>query len=479
MKTISQFLKVIMAVIFMWGWINQVHSQTDSTSKRILPDFNTIILSTSTDIKLTQGNETSVTAAKGTLSSKLITEVKDNVLSVKGKSDESIIITFKNLNRIELRSVGDVRSTNQINSDKLEVYLNRAASDIDLDVNVKELSTTIEGAGDVKYKGAADSHKIVIKGAGDVNAYGLETNSTNVEVDGAGDAKLNAKQDLKGTINGAGDITYLSEPATKDVKVNGVGSYGLKNKDKTEIVGDNDTTKFKLGNKKVLIIGGKNDSTKQKSHNKKFKVYWAGFGLGVNGYLNALNQTKVPTGYEFLDLKYNKSINVSFNFLEQKIPIWRRHINIVTGLGWDISNYRFTGNYRLIPDSNYISGVKDSTVTYKKNKLTTSYLNVPLLLQFDTNPFGKGKRTVHLSAGIVGSLRIGSHTKQVFDIGNTEYKPKTRDSFDLNTWRYSAMLRFGIGKIDLYASYAMNGLFKKNQGPELYPFTIGITLASF
>jgi hypothetical protein len=40
------------------------------------------------------------------------------------------------------------------------------------------------------------------------------------------------------------------------------------------------------------------------------------------------------------------------------------------------------------------------------------------------------------------------------------------------------MVRVGVGKIDLYASYALNGLFKKDEGPQLYPFTVGITLVS-
>jgi hypothetical protein len=208
-------------------------------------------------------------------------------------------------------------------------------------------------------------------------------------------------------------------------------------------------------------------------------VYWAGVGLGANGYLDANNEITTPTGYDFLDLNYRKSINVSLNFWEQKIPIWKEHINIVTGMGVDLSNYRFSNNYKLTPDSNYISAVYDSAVDYKKNKLLATYLNVPLLLQFDSNPFGKHDKTVHISAGVVGSVRLGSHAKQVYELNGSTYNPKTRDDFNLNPFRYSAMLRVGVGKIDLYASYALNTMFKKNEGPQVYPFTVGITLVGF
>ena len=478
MKTKSTVLKAIVTVIAIIAGMTSLIAQTDSLGKRKLPAFNSIVISATMDVKLTQGEENSISVKNGTLDKKLITEVKDNVLNLTGKSGDDIIITFTKLNKIEVLSSSDVKSTNQITSDKLEVNLAGSASDIDLDLNVKELITSIAGAGDVKYKGTADTHSIVVKGAGDVSAYNLETNNTNVEIDGAGDARLNVKQNLTGTINGAGDIKYLNEPATKDIKVNGVGTYGMKSSGKVA-EGQKDTTRFKLGDKKVLIINEGNDSTKQKAHKDKLKIYWAGFGLGVNGYLNAKNGTNVPAADNFLDLNYRKSINVSFNLWEQKIAIWKRHINIVTGIGWDISNYRFNSNYALKRDTNYISGVYDSSVTFKKNKLVVSYLNVPLLLQFDTNPFGKLRSTVHLSAGVVGSFRLGSHTKQEYVIDGTDYTLKTRNSFDLNTWRYSAMVRLGVGKFDVYATYALNGLFKKNEGPQLYPFTVGITLKSF
>ena len=62
---------------------------------------------------------------------------------------------------------------------------------------------------------------------------------------------------------------------------------------------------------------------------------------------------------------------------------------------------------------------------------------------------------------------------------NTKDQYKTRDQYNLNPFRYSAMLRCGVGKLDIYATYTLSELFKKNQGPQLYPFTVGITLAGF
>jgi hypothetical protein len=100
---------------------------------------------------------------------------------------------------------------------------------------------------------------------------------------------------------------------------------------------------------------------------------------------------------------------------------------------------------------------------------------VPLMLQFDTKKLHK-KNTFHIAAGVVGSLKIGSYTKQVTEIDGTKFKPHTKDDFNLNQFRYAAMVRVGYGWFDVFASYSLNTLFKKGQGPELYPFTVGITL---
>src|SRR5208337_1287694 len=132
-------------------------------------------------------------------------------------------VSFTKLNKLTLQSTCDVKSVNQISSNKLEIFI-LGSSDINLDVNVKELHTTIEGSGDAKYKGTANLHTVEVKGAGDLDAYDLTTDSTNIEISGAGDARVNATQNLKGVINGAGEITYFKEPVNKDIKVNGIGS---------------------------------------------------------------------------------------------------------------------------------------------------------------------------------------------------------------------------------------------------------------
>ncbi|MFA5781436.1 MAG: DUF2807 domain-containing protein [Bacteroidales bacterium] len=481
MKTKVKIKKIVlMAGILLLAGLNALNAQT-TENKKVLPEFTGIVVKTPIRVNLIQRTECSVSVEKGNIEDILKYQVKDNILYIEKGTIDDITITFSKINKIDLSRACKLKSLNQINAEKLDIYMN-GSSEMDIDINVKSLNSYIDGPCTAKYKGVAKAHSIEAGGA-EVNAFDLITDSSKVQINRTGNVNVNVKQYLKGIIYGDGELTYLNEPAFKDIKVDSEGSYGLKGADKIKIKGTSDTTRFKIGDYKVLLIkdtvgGEKRDTTKDKDKNKdKVKIYWAGFGMGVNGYLNANNETKVLTGYDFLELNYPKSINVSLNFWEENIPIWKKHINIVTGMGVDISNYRFASkNYSLLPDSNYISADYDSTGSIKKNKLAVTYLNMPLLLQLDTKPFGKKKRTLHISGGIVGGVRLWSHVKDVAEISGTDHKSKIKDDFNLNPFRYSAMVRLGYGKWDVYASYSLNTLFKKNEGPQLYPFTVGITL---
>jgi hypothetical protein len=102
-------------------------------------------------------------------------------------------------------------------------------------------------------------------------------------------------------------------------------------------------------------------------------------------------------------------------------------------------------------------------------ELLPKFLDLPIDSDNDINSF-------HLSAGVVGGLRIGTHTKTVYNGNN---KNKEREAFYLNSFRGDALVTIGWGKLNLYASYSLVPLFKDGKGPELYPFNVGLQLLNF
>lgn len=205
--------------------------------------------------------------------------------------------------------------------------------------------------------------------------------------------------------------------------------------------------------------------------NKSFDGHWGGFGLGVNSFT-----TDLPEDYGFMDLNLKKSINVQLNLVEVNMNIIKENVGIVSGLGLEYSNYRFDDNVVLeMGDKNIINGIDDKN--YNKSKLVVNYLNLPLLLEYQTNN-KDNKNSFHITTGLVGGMRIGTHTKMVYNDGGKE-KDKVKDDFYTNPFKLDATVRMGWSKLNLYSTYSLIPLFKDNKGPEVYPFVIGISLSSW
>jgi len=254
---------------------------------------------------------------------------------------------------------------------------------------------------------------------------------------------------------------------------------------------DSDTTKIRIGRKQINIIDGWHGTRiriekvrrwdeETKTYKKpKFRGHWSGFEMGINAFANS-DYSAYPGNNDFMDLNLAKSIAVNLNFLQYDISLQKTKTNIglVTGMGLEWNNYRFDQNITLqeIDGIIYPEPINPDW-SVKKSKLTSLYLTVPLLMEFQI-PI-KNDHKIHMSAGLVGGLRLGTHTKIKYKRKGNSHKDKDRDDYNLQAFRYSAQVRLGYRAINLFATYGMTDLFRKNKGPELTPYTIGLTLVRF
>jgi len=248
----------------------------------------------------------------------------------------------------------------------------------------------------------------------------------------------------------------------------------------------NDTTSIRIGRRNIEIVeeGGKTDVSIhriEKDENgkgwrrgKHFNGHWSGFELGFNGLANEDYSLYPATDADFMELDQPKSMEVNINFLEYSIVL-DSHIGLVTGMGFSMNNYRFDKDLTLVKGDDRIIPLwinEDQKV--EKSKLTASYLTVPLLLEFQIPVNGRSNR-LFISGGVIGGINLGSHTKVKYD----DSKQKDRGSFNINPFKCSATVRAGFNDLSLYASYGLTPLFKNDKGPELFPFSIGISLINF
>ncbi len=452
---------------------------------RTVGDFTGIKAGDSFDIVLSQSDANSVKVdAPENVQAQIKTEVKDGILTVTSegniKTDKTIIITIsvKNLTSLDVTGAADIKSGNQLTCDKLEIT-STGAGDVNLDLKANEVKARISGAGDVTLKGTAQSLDAGVSGAGDLKASNFEADKVKVKASGAGSAKVYAKQSLDAEVSGAGDVIYKGNPVDPTVNISGSGSVRESKSGNGEETA-RDTTKIKLGGKKYMIIGDDDNDQKAEVHSKKDSIHsynsdfkhWNGLEVGVNGFMDYKNSLNAPDNAKFLELNYAKSYQFGINLFEKDFHIYKNFINIVTGVGFNFDHYAFDNNITLRPDSAYLTASNDS-VKYKKNTLNVSYVRAPLMLEINTskNP----KNNFHIAGGVEFEYMIHAVSKQRYDEDDNHYKIKRRDSFNLDPFSYSAIARVGYNNVTVYATYGLNRLFKKDDGPQVYPVSVGIS----
>jgi len=233
----------------------------------------------------------------------------------------------------------------------------------------------------------------------------------------------------------------------------------------------------------------------------RYNGHWAGVGLGFNGYVNSDFNMDFDPKYHYMNLNTARSLVVNLNPFELNLNLVKNHFGLTSGLGFQLSNYYFTGNYALISDSASLVAFKitdanRNEVDLVRNKLFVSYLNVPILFEYQTNSRHRWN-SFHVALGVIGGVRLGSYTKQVYNNWNETYylsnnngqqfasyyadKKYTRrhDPYHLAPFKLDATMRIGWSFLNFWATYSLTPMFQKDQGPELYPWTVGIQLAGW
>jgi hypothetical protein len=537
MKTLKLTLAGMMLLTLTYTSVKaQTKGNGDVTTQdRQVPAFDAIKVGCAINLIISQGEQQSVKVQTDeNLQDRIITKVENGTLNlscdkVNNATKMDIIVTVVKLSKIDASGASKVTGETTLKSDVFGLYTSGAAkanlnietgifnnetsgaANNSITLNAKTANTEISGAGNMALKGTAEQHNTEVSGAGNLKAFEFITDKTNAEVSGAGNAKIMARKQLKANLSGAGNITYFDKDNIKKIAHQGeyvitfdgmdnVKSVIIDEEDEDNaaversknVSDDNDTVTVIVNDKKIVVITDDSvrvnlgqrdyviddDGVQIHKHEKKpkFNGHWAGFELGVNGLLNKDMALANPAGYEFLDQNYAKSIAVSINFFEQNVNLISQHLGLVTGMGITWNNYRFSNDNTKLTHEGEFDGFfdTDATKNYEKSKLVVSYLRVPLMLEFQTNSKMKAN-SFHLSGGVVGAVRIGSHSKIIYN-GN---KSKDRSDFYINPFKVDAIAKIGWGVINLYGTYSLTEMFRSNKGPEVYPFEIGITLAAF
>jgi hypothetical protein len=233
----------------------------------------------------------------------------------------------------------------------------------------------------------------------------------------------------------------------------------------------------------------------------RYNGHWAGIELGWNGWVNEDFNMTYPANQQYLNLNNARSLMVNFNPFEFNFNLIKNHFGITSGLGLSLNNYYFSNSMMLVKDSIKLVAYRiidqnGKPADMRVNKLFVSWLNVPILFEYQTNPKMR-LNSFHVSLGVIGGVRLCTYTKQQYYSRNTDYFLKDIDGktvatfnsgekafrdkaqYHMKTFKAEATARIGWSFLNLFATYSLTPMYQENQGPVLHPWTVGITLAGW
>ncbi|HEY0677803.1 MAG TPA: outer membrane beta-barrel protein [Chitinophagaceae bacterium] len=137
----------------------------------------------------------------------------------------------------------------------------------------------------------------------------------------------------------------------------------------------------------------------------------------------------------------------------------------------DVAGSTQTLRFRNVADTN----------NYKKYKLVTAYLEAPVELRFTLDPANYSKSfKVAVGAKIGTLLNVHTKAKNLLNkdggtVNSFTQKQTSKRYFNGN--RLCVTGRIGYGSFSLFGSYQVNAFIKEGAGPDMKPYSIGLTIS--
>lgn len=244
-----------------------------------------------------------------------------------------------------------------------------------------------------------------------------------------------------------------------------------------ESVAEAEDNEKKVMKRHIVIDGEDVVELSKKKKPKLVETSWNVMELGLNELLTP-NGADLPAEYAGMKIIPAKSINFHWGIVQQGINIGGGKLRLLYGLGIDFNNYRFEEDIDLVKGSNPLEYTVNDERNYKKNKLVSQYLTMPLMLNFKSNPQNENK-SLNIAAGVHGGYLIQSHQKQKWHEDGSKEKRKIRGDYNFNQYRLGYALQFGYGDVNIYARYYPDPTFKDKKGPEVNTAAVGIVIMPF
>lgn len=254
-------------------------------------------------------------------------------------------------------------------------------------------------------------------------------------------------------------------------KEKGDGTKTLKDTSFTMLVGKENMSRIHVkssnGDVSVTVSEVKNDSMRvYKSHKSRTHSTFD-IDLGFNTFTQKTSDKAYdlsPLGSRYIALRWGYRTRLGGD----KSPVRLRY-----GLEVAWNNYMFQDDYRIVKEANQVGFVQKfdamgNPINFKKSKLTTCFLNVPVTFEYKKKNFRAG-------LGGFAGYRLDSYSKIKYSADGDTKRDREHSNFYLNNLQYGLRATLGIKEVDFFVNYHLNNLFQTDKADKLTPISFGIT----
>ncbi|MBC7446452.1 MAG: outer membrane beta-barrel protein [Hymenobacteraceae bacterium] len=261
-----------------------------------------------------------------------------------------------------------------------------------------------------------------------------------------------------------------SGQSTTQVRINGTGV-------KVTETADGDT-KVKIG--RQAVVDDSIAEIGQQRHDEEHTNGYFVLGFGLNTLTDAGRAGVVgdPTASVPVTLRNWGSRYVHLGYMaDTRILKAPRSAPFVRyGVQVAFNNYMLEGNKQWANEGDVTKiGIAPDGRNLQKTKLATSTIQIPVLLGFRLHT-QKGKEALTVAAGGFAGYRINSRTKLKFEQDGNTKKIKDRGAYNLEDFQYGLIGSISVFGQELFATYNLNELFRKDRGPQGNVLAFGFTL---
>jgi len=277
----------------------------------------------------------------------------------------------------------------------------------------------------------------------------------------------------------------------KKLFITGLAIIGLMSAQAQEAEKENlpDTMRINMGETQVLIIktpkgmvviDNETEPTDtidveeggEKERDSSHDGHWAGVDFGVNMLTNGQFKSSFPNNPQW-ENDPAKSFYWNFNLVDYRFNIYKEYVGITTGIGLNFNQIGLKNNYILNENADSIWVYSDTINKFSKNKLRATYLQIPLLLEFNTN--ADEDKSFYFAAGVIGGIRLASSVKRKYEQSGVDSQEKVKGAYGLNAFKLDGTVRMGYSNWGIFANYSLLPLFDTKKTEEVYPLTFGLT----